>query len=316
MSVAPTGTTRGARSSPAPARRAAGRSRRWLYRRRLMGLLYVLPAFAVYGAFTLLPVLHTVYLSLFNWDGVSIASWAGLANYREVLADPTLRASILHALVLIVFFSFIPVAVGLALVGLLSRIAGRSMALYRVIFFLPYVLPLVAVGITWRWLYSDTGALNRILGAVGLGGLERTWLGDFGTALPAIGVIGAWILSGFCMMLFLSGAQKIDPTLYEAATLDGAGPFQSFRAVTLPGLRGEISLALIVTTIAALASFDIVYVTTNGAPDDRTVVPGLLVYRLAFNDGEVGLACALAVVLAALVFVIVAVINRVAGRES
>ncbi len=292
---------------PAPAaRRRAPRARR-----RVSGLLYVAPALVAYGTFTLLPALHTLYLSFWRWDGVSRATWAGLGNYASVLHDEFLRASILHALLLIVFFSLLPVALALALVGLLSRHAGRGMTLYRTIFFLPYVLPLVAVGVTWRWMYSDTGVINQVLGALGLDSLSRAWLGDFNLALPAIGVIGAWTLTGFCMMLFLSGVQKIDPSLYEAAQLDGAGPVREFTAVTLPGLRGEISIALIVTTIAALASFDIVYVTTNGAPAGRTTVPGLLVYRLAFSDGQVGQASALAVVLTALVIVVVAVIRRV-----
>ena len=101
-------------------------------------------------------------------------------------------------------------------------------------------------------------------------------------------------MTGLCMVLLLSGAQKIDQNLYEAAQLDGAGPVQEFFAVTLPALRGEIAVALSITTVAALASFDIVYVTTGGAPADRTTVPGLLVYRLAFNQSQVGLAAAIA----------------------
>jgi ABC-type sugar transport system permease subunit len=302
------GTSTTAASRPlvsSPAREGARRARsRWT------GLVYVAPALAVYGVFTLLPALHTVYLSLFDWDGIAEATWVGLGNYADVFTDPTLRASIVHALILIVFFSLLPVAIGLALVGLLAHRRARGLTVYRVLFFLPYVLPLVAVGVTWRWMYSGDGTVNQILGAVGLDGLTRAWLGDFTLALPAIGLIGTWTLTGFCMTLFLAGAQKIDGALYEAARIDGAGPVQEFRAVTLPALRGEISLALIVTTIAALATFDIVFVTTNGAPADRTTVPGLLVYRLAFNDGQVGQACALAVVLTALVLLVVGVLRR------
>ena len=303
------------RSTAAPVLSSRTRERARRARSRWTGLLYVAPALAVYSTFTLLPALHTIYLSLFDWDGVGAAAWIGLRNYADVFTDPTLRASIVHALILIVFFSFIPVTVGLALVGLLAHRRARGMAVYRVLFFLPYVLPLVAVGVTWRWMYSSDGTVNQILDAVGLGSLTRAWLGDFTLALPAIGLIGTWTLAGFCMTLFLSAAQKIDGALYEAARIDGARPVQEFRAVTLPALRGEISLALIVTTIAALASFDIVFVTTNGAPADRTTVPGLLVYRLAFNDGEVGQACALAVVLTAIVLLVVAVLRRLSRPE-
>ncbi len=148
---------------------------------------------------------------------------------------------------------------------LTGRIRGGLTA-FRTIFFLPQVLPLVAVGITWRWLYSEDGIVNQGLSAIGLGGITRAWLGDYNLALIALGLIGTWVMSGLCMMLFLSGAQKLDPALFEAAVLDGAGPFRQFTAVTLPGLRSEITIALVITTIAALASFDLVFVTTNGGP--------------------------------------------------
>jgi raffinose/stachyose/melibiose transport system permease protein len=145
---------------------------------------------------------------------------------------------------------------------------------------------------------------------VGLPG--RAWLGDYNLALIALGLIGTWVMSGLCMMLFLSGAQKIDTALYEAATLDGAGPFRTFRHVTLPGVREEVTIAGVITTIAALASFDLVFVTTNGGPAGQTNVPGLLVYRLAFNESRIGDASALAVVLTVLVVAIVTTIRRVA----
>ncbi|HMM96681.1 sugar ABC transporter permease, partial [Phycicoccus sp.] len=149
-----------------------------------------------------------------------------------------------------------------------------------------------------------------ILRAVGLGGVTQAWLGSFTLALPAVGLIGSWALTGLCLVLFLSGMQKIDGTLYEAARLDGAGAVREFFAVTLPALRGEVAVALTITVVAALASFDIVFVTTNGSPGDTTTVPGLLVYRLAFTNGQVGLASALAVTLTVLIVGAVGVIQR------
>ncbi len=140
---------------------------------------------------------------------------------------------------------------------------------------------------------------------VGLGSFGRAWLGDYQLALTALGLIGTWSMSGLCMMLFLAGAQKIDPSLYEAAKLDGADAFRQFLHVTLPGVRKEITVAGVITTIAALASFDLVFVTTNGGPAGQTNVPGLLVYRLAFNEGDIGGASALAVVLTVIVMAVV-----------
>ena len=167
--------------------------------------------------------------------------------------------------------------------------------------FLPQVIPLVAAGIAWSWLLSSTGVVNQVLSHIGLGGVTRAWLGDFATALPAVGVIGAWVLLGLCTLLLLAGISKIDPALYEAARLDGAGPLREFLSITLPSLRQEIGVCVTVTVIAALASFDIVYISTQGGPGNATMVPGLEIYYLAFSERQVGVASALAVVLMVLV---------------
>ncbi len=290
----------------------ARRSRRWS--RRLVALLYIAPAALVYLAFAIWPAIHTVRLSFLNWDGILPATPAGLSNYTGIFSDPTLGPALWHAVVLIVFFAVIPCALGLLLTALLQRTV-RGMTAFRVVFFLPQVLPLVAVGITWRWLYSDDGLVNQGLRWVGLGSVTRAWLGDYDLALVALGLIGTWAMSGLCMVLFLAGAQKIDISLYEAVALDGGGPVRRFFAVTLPALRGEITIASVVTTIAALASFDLVFVTTNGGPVNQTTVPGLLVYRLAFNESDIGGASALAVVLTLIVIVFVTVI-RALTREN
>jgi ABC-type sugar transport system permease subunit len=304
-------------SAPGPP--PGGGGRRPPHRRRvpagLKGWLYLLPALAVYGGFAIYPALSTLYFSFLDWDGVQLPSWVGLENYTRVVSDPLLAGAIGNGLVLIVFFSFVPIAVGLLMTGLMSARGHRGMTFYRTVFFLPQVLPLVAVGTTWRWLYSGSGAVNEFLAAVGLGWLARSWLGDYDFALIALGLIGTWCMSGLCMVLFMSGAQKIDPALHEAAALDGAGPLRRFLSVTLPGLRKEVGIAGVITTIAALASFDLVFVTTNGGPAGQTNVPALLVYRLAFNEGDIGAASALAVVLTLLVIALVSLI-RLLSREK
>jgi raffinose/stachyose/melibiose transport system permease protein len=178
------------------------------------------------------------------------------------------------------------------------------------VLFLPQIIPLVAAGIMWSWLLSTDGLVNQVLRAVGLGSLTRAWLGDFDTALPAVGVIGAWVLFGLCMLLLLAGMTKIDPSLYEAARIDGAGPFREFFSITLPSLRQEIGVCVTVTVIAALASFDIVYISTQGGPGNSTLVPGLEIYYLAFFQREIGTASALAVVLMLLVLAVVLPMQR------
>ncbi|MFF3331760.1 carbohydrate ABC transporter permease [Streptomyces sp. NPDC002888] len=286
-------------------------------RRRAVALLYALPALLPYTLFAVLPALHTAYLSLFDWDGVTLPSFTGLDNYRRVATDPQLRAAAWHAGALIVFFSVLPITIGLVSAALVARRSGRrGTSLIRTLLFLPQVVPLVAVAVIWRWVYAEDGTLNQALRAVGLGRLTDSWLGSFTWALPAVGLVGTWVVAGLCMVLFLSGTQRIDQEIYEAARMDGAGPVREFWSITVPLLRPEMAVALSITVIAALSSFDLIYITTGGGPGNSTVVPGILIYRLAFGGGAVGLASALAVVLTAVISVAVVIINRLARSPS
>jgi raffinose/stachyose/melibiose transport system permease protein len=287
------------------------RRRRWTRTVRWSGWLWVLPAFVMYAVFVLRPLALTFQYSLYNWNGIGVARWAGLDNYVTVFTDRDLLKIIGNAFVLIVFFSLIPVGVGLVVATLVRRItSGPFGTVVRTVLFLPQVIPLVAAGIAWSWLLSSSGLVNQVLRAIGLGGLTRAWLGEFDTALPSVGVIGAWVLIGLCTILLITGMSKIEPSLYEAARIDGAGPVREFLAVTLPGLRQEIGVCLTVTVIAALATFDIVYISTGGGPGRQTTVPGLEIYRLAFAQRQVGLASALGVVLMVLVLACVLPILR------
>ncbi|MFJ6464784.1 carbohydrate ABC transporter permease [Streptomyces sp. NPDC091387] len=288
------------------ARPAAHRARR----HRLVPLLYVLPAFLFYGAFVIAPWVHSVWLSFWNWNGVGVATWAGLDNYTAVFDEPALRSALLHAFVFILFYTVIPVSLGLVLAALVASVPWRAMPLIRTVIFLPQVLPLVAVGVVWKWIYSEDGPLNQLMRAVGLGDFTRAWLGDFSWALPTVGLIGTWVSTGLCFLLLLSGIGKIDPSLYEAASLDGAGRLRQFWHITVPGLRKEIGVACTVTVIAALAGFDVVYVMTGGGPGYSTMVPGVQVYQLVFTAGRVGTACALATVLSVLTCAVMYVLNR------
>jgi raffinose/stachyose/melibiose transport system permease protein len=277
---------------------------------RRIGYLYVLPAILVYGTFAVVPLLHAGWLSFFSWDGVSAPTWVGAENYQQLVADPQLQGAFLHSLVLIVFYSLLPVAIGLLLAASLSRLPIRGLAVFRTILFLPQVIAMVALAVVWRLIYAPDGPLNQILGTLGLGSLARPWLGDFDWALPAIGAVGTWVMYGLAMVLFLAGIQKIPGSLYDAARVDGAGPLREFFAVTLPGLRNEIAVALVLTMVAALRNFDLVYVMTRGGPGNVTDVPALEVYIRAFQVGDVGSAAAVGTTLAVIIFALVVVVQR------
>jgi raffinose/stachyose/melibiose transport system permease protein len=283
----------------------------------LIGWLFVAPALLVYAFFVLRPLVMTIQYSLYKWNGIGRSTWVGLDNYAQVFTDPDLFRSILNAFELIIFFSAVPVLLGLVIAATIRRIAASRLALVgRTVLFLPQVIPLVAAGIAWSWLLSSTGVVNQILRAIGLGGITRAWLGDFSTALPSVGVIGAWVLLGLCTLLLLAGMSKIDSSLYEAARLDGAGPVREFFAITVPSLRQELGVCVTVTVIAALASFDVIYISTQGGPGNATMVPGLEIYYLAFSEREVGLASALAVVLMILVLICVTPIQWLTKEDT
>ncbi|GAA1684666.1 ABC transporter permease subunit [Fodinicola feengrottensis] len=300
--------------------------KQWLggrYRRRApgepraIGYLYAAPALALFAVLILVPFGQAIWYSLYNWDGLSVATWAGVSNYTALVTDPSLRGPFVHALILLIFYALLPILVGLLLAAAMSRVRIHGMTFFRTVLFLPQVLAMVVVALSWRWIYAPQGLLNNVLDAIGLGALARPWLGDFQLALPAVGLVGTWVEFGLCMVLFLAGCQKIPRELYEAARLDGAGPFREFLAVTLPALRPEIAVAATLTIVAGLRNFDLVYITTGGGPGDATAVPAFEVYHRAFETGQVGSAAAVGVSLAALIFVLTVVVSRaIEGRQS
>lgn len=286
--------------------------------RDLSAYVLVLPAAGFYAFFVLRPIALSGQYSLYEWNGIGPATWVGLDNYIEVFSNPKLVGAIFNAFELILYFSVIPVVIALLAANMIRAIAASRLAgISRTVLFLPQVIPLVAAGIMWSWLLSTNGLVNQLLRLVGLGGLTKAWLGDFDTALPAVGMIGAWVQVGLCLVLILAGMTKIDTALYEAARIDGAGPIREFLTITLPGVRQEVAVCATVTVIGALASFDIIYITTQGGPGESTLVPGLQIFYLAFFEREIGTASAFAIVLMCLVLIVVLPLQRILrGKES
>src|SRR5579862_3642928 len=163
----------------------------------------------MYAVFVLYPLVKTVQYSLYDWDGIAAAHYAGLSNYRRVFTESELYTSIVNSFVLIIFFSVIPVCLGLLSAVLMRELKARGLGgLIRAVLFVPQVIPLAGAAIAWTWMYSPSGVVNQALGAVGLGSQQHDWLGDFSTALPAVGVIGTWVATGFCTILLLVGIGK------------------------------------------------------------------------------------------------------------
>lgn len=285
-------------------RSGTDRGRRARRRVAAVGLAYLAPALLFYTVFLLLPFFHSVYLSFCSWDGIGDARWVGLANYRTVLTDPQYQDAFIHAFVLVGFYAGLTTVLALSLVGIMGSLRIRGLTVFRTAMFLPYVIAPVVTGVAWRWILAPDGPINSALRLLGLDRWTRAWLGDFNWALPSVGLIGTWVLLGLVMVLLIAGVQRIPTELYEAARLDGAGPLRELFAVTLPGVRNEITVVLVLSVTAALRNFDIIYVTTSGGPGRSTEVPSWLVFQKAFFTGEIGTASAMGVLLTVLIMAV------------
>lgn len=276
--------------------------------------LFILPGLIIYAIFVLLPIFSTVRYSFFNWTGFSEPTFIGLDNYAELLRDPDFWRAISNNAFFVIFYTIIPILLGLFLTSLLTRGKLRGMAFFRTGLFIPQVMSPVVVGIIWRWLFTLNGPINQFLIAIGLESWARPWLGDFVFARYAVGIVGSWFEYGLCMVLFIAGAQNINEELYDAAKVFGANAWQQFRYVTLPGLRQQILVAFILTFIAALRVFDLVFVLTNGGPAKQTIVTSYLVYDETFQRNRAGYGAAIAVTLALVIVVVSATVNWLQAR--
>lgn len=279
--------------APAPRFQGAWRRFRWL-----TPYLFVLPGFAVLATFQLYPIAQGFFVSLHNWTGVSASpdAFVGLSNYTRLMNDAAFWASMRNA----AGFGIIGVAIGGGLglgMALLVNTMRRGAALFRALFFLPWMLSVVVFGFLWDWLLDPTiGTVNRLLTAIGLENFTHAWLGDPSTAFGAVAFIYVWAYWGFSFLVFLSGLQSIPDELLDAAAIDGANALQRFRYVIWPLLLPITVVATVITLLLAMQIFGTVLVTTNGGPGYRTEVPTLRIYKEAFVHFRVGSAAAMSVI--------------------
>ena len=276
-----------------------------------IGFLYLLPALIAYGYVVIVPTFQSLWFSFFKWNGITEAQWVGLNNYIGFLSNPLIKQAFSHTLVLILFYSVLPISLGLLSAALISKTQIRFSGFFRSVIFLPQILTSVVIAVIWRQIFSTDGILNDALRAVGLESLTQPWLGSFTFTLPVLGLAGSWTTMGLCMLLFISGTANISTELYDAAKLDGAGAIREFFSVTLPGLRPQLAVAMTLTLIAALRVFDLVWLTTRGGPGTSSITPSVLLYSKAFTQSDVGAGAAIGVLLAILALLVALVIVRV-----
>lgn len=265
-------------------------------------LIFLAPGLLVIGLFFLLPIGASLLLSLTDFDiyalgDVGNARVVGLRNFARLLADPLFWTSMRNTFYFVFVGGPLTLAVALGAALLLHSRLVRAKGLFRTIFFTPYITTLVAVAIVFRYLYHPRfGGLNRVLGFLGIPSVD--WLGDPKWAMPAIILLAIWKNFGYAMVLFIAGLQAIPESLYEAARIDGAGPIQLFRKITVPMLAPTFLFLGILTTIGYFQFFAEPYVMTGGGgPLNATLSTGLLMYKQGFRWWTMGYAAAIAVIL-------------------
>ena len=265
---------------------------------------FVLPALGLYAFIVLIPTVRGSYYSFTDWDGLNpVKHWVGLDNFTAILHDDAARGAIKHTVLIAIAIMLIQNAIGLLLaLGVNSQIKSRN--ILRVVLFAPAVMTPVVVAFLWQYLYTPDGAINRALGAVGLHGLERGWLGDTSLALWCIVVVIIWQFAGYSMVIFLAGLQSIPAEITEASAVDGAGAFRRFWYVTRPLIAPAITVNLMLSIIGGLKLFDQVWVLTGGGPGYATDTLSTLIYRNAFQFGEFAYSTALALLLTVFVAVV------------
>lgn len=268
------------------------------WRRSRGGILFVLPCFAVFVVFLAYPLLRNLYVSFFEWNGLTeSARFIGLANFQWVFTSPAVLATARNTIVFAILTIGIQMIGGFFLAVLLAG-DGRLRQALRTVFFIPVVLTPVVVGFLFaKILEPNDGALKNFLDAVGLNTLNHSWLGDPATALPTVALVNVWLWIGFAMSVYQSALAGLPRELVEAARIDGANTWQSIRYVIFPFLRPTHYALLTLSVIGTLKTFDIVYVLTKGGPAGATELPTTLLFRVGFDEYRQGRAAALGSVL-------------------
>jgi multiple sugar transport system permease protein len=263
---------------------------------RTSATAYALLAPSLFGvaAFLLLPMFVVGWLSLHRWDLLGPIRYVGLDNWRAVLSDATFGNSLVVTALFVALVVPVQCALGLVAASMLARELPGS-GFFRTLYVLPWICAPIAIAVLWRWLLAPTdGAINTLLGR------QVEWLTDPGLALPVVSAVTVWTNVGYVTLFFLAGILAIPEELHRAARLDGAGPWQRFRRITLPLLRPTMFFVLVTGIISAAQVFDTVYALTGGGPQNRTDLVAHRIYAEAFGAAAVGRAAVMAVILFAI----------------
>jgi raffinose/stachyose/melibiose transport system permease protein len=259
----------------------------------MLAWVFMLPLLVVNVLVILGPSVATIYYSFTDWSGLGPAEFVGLENYREILSDGDFYLAMWHNILWTLIFLTVPISMGLLGAFLLSQI-NRFQIFFRIVYFIPYVVASVVNAALWQNILDPDRGIGSTLASIGIPFLDGvSFFGSERLALPAVAFVNNWAWWGFVVLLFLTALQSVDAQLYDAAKVDGAGRWQQFINVTIPGIRPTLVFVVLLTIINSLLVFDYVYIITRGGPAGASEVVGTLMYKEAFERFEAGYAAAM-----------------------
>ena len=255
------------------------------------GWLFILPALIGTVIFIIIPVICSFGLSFARWDLLNPVQFVGLENYKSIFKDEIFYKILINTIVFAISTSILGVIIPLILASILNtKIRGSEF--YKTAYFLPFITPMIVIGIVWQWIFDpNIGLLNTFLH------IHINWLYDTNYAMPALIIVSVWKLIGYNMIIFLAALSGISQNLFEAAKIDGANRLQVFKNLTVPMLSPTIFFVVIITAISSFQVFDLIYLMTQGGPMDSTNVLVYAIYKNAFEYFNAGKASAIAYVL-------------------
>jgi len=268
-------------------------------RNLLTALFFISPAVIGTLIFIIIPVLFSFSLSFFDWDLLSSMKFVGIENYKQVLTEETFIQVFTNTFIFAISTSIFAVILPLILACILNdKIRGSN--LYKTAYFLPFITPMIVIAIIWQWIFDpNIGLINQLFH------LNIKWLYDTRFAMPVLIMVSVWKLVGYNMIIFLSGFSTINQEVIEAAKIDGAKPLQIFKDIIIPLISPTIFFVIVITTISSFQVFDLIYIMTEGGPNNSTMVMVYSIYKYAFEYFDIGKASAIAYILFAIIFMLV-----------
>ena len=252
-----------------------------------------------------MPTLSSVYYSFTSWDGINPnIRFIGLANYREIFTSARFANALKNTVILTLFISILENAFALALALIVDNVRWMK-NLFRSAFYIPVLISGIVSGFIWKIMYNyNFGAINSILESIGLGEWKQDWLGNTKLTLIMVGVVLVWKGAGYYMIIYLASLQSVSTDIIEAAEIDGAGPIQKFRSITLPLISGAFTINFTLSLINGLKVFDQISVMTDGGPGFTTETLVYLLYKVGFNEGRQGFGTAVGIVLLFIIIIL------------